>query len=166
MVDNIPCAVFHRIGEPTPDRFTHSIDQIKNCDMQITLDGIYTSVWDHREEIGELARQNPLWLFVAGDTLGTEGFIDKQQLMTLVDEYDCLMAWHTWSHADLTQLSDDEIRHELDAPDWIPRTTFAYPYGNFDNRVIELVKEAGYQSAYSTTQGRQGDNYAIIRYYI
>lgn len=158
--------VFHRIGDPNPQMFINSIEQIKAFDGHITFDGIYDSVWQHRDAIRKLAYNQPVWLFFAGDTLGTEGFVNKQQLLTLVDEYDCLLAWHTWSHPDLTKLSDDEIRHELDAPAWVPRTTFAYPYGEFDDRVIKLVKEAGYTSAYSTTQGENGNAFAIPRHYI
>lgn len=159
-------AVFHRIGTPNPQEFTNSLEQIKNYDGLITFDGIYTSVWDNREAIGKLARDKGVWLFVAGDTIGKPGFITLQQLMTLVDEYDCLMGWHTWSHPDLRKLSDKEIRKELDAPAWMPRTAFAYPYGDFDDRVIGLVKEAGYSKAFSTVQGRSNDDFAIIRHYI
>jgi len=159
-------AVFHRIGEPNREAFTNSIEQIKNYDGLVTFDGIYDSVWDHREEIGEIARgEHGVWLFFAGDTLDTEGFITKQQLLTLADEYDCLIAWHTWSHPDLTKLSDDEVRRELDAPPWVPRTSFAYPHGEFNDRVINLVKEAGYGEAYSTTQGNDNP-YSLHREYL
>ena len=160
-------AVFHRIGEPNRETFTNSIEQIKKHKGLVTFDGIYDSVWEHRETIGEIAcGKHGVWLFFAGDTLGTEGFITQQQLLTLADEYECLMGWHTWSHRDLTLLSDDEVKRELDAPEWVPRSAFAYPYGNFDDRVIELVKEAGYSKAYSTTQGIKGNEFAIRREYL
>lgn len=159
-------AVFHNIGEPNRETFTNSIEQIKNFDGLVTFDGIYDSVWEHREEIGEIARgKYGVWLFFAGGTIGTPGFITKQQLLTLVDEYDCLMGWHTWSHPKLNMLTDAEIRHQLDAPAWVPRLAFAYPHGDFDDRVIELVKEAGYKKAYSTTQGND-DKYSIYREYL
>jgi hypothetical protein len=32
---------------------------------------------------------------------------------------------------------------------------FAYPYGTFNDLVIECVKEAGFKVAYSVTQGSQ-----------
>lgn len=160
-------AVFHKIGEPTEDKFTHSLEQILSFDGQITFDGIYASIWENREKIGKLARERfSLWLFVAGDTEGESGFITRQQLLTLADEYDCLIGWHTWSHQDLTKLTDDEVRHELDAPEWVPRSAFAYPFGNYDERIIRLVKEAGYSRAYSTTQGEEGNDFAIPRVYM
>lgn len=155
-------AVFHRIGPPDPVTFTNSMEQIRTYDGEKTFDGIYTSVWDHRDEVAKLGG---VWLFAAGDTIGTEGFITHQQLLTLAHEYNCRLGWHTWSHPDLRRLSDDEIRRELDAPDWMPRDAFAYPYGDVDDRVIGLVKEAGYGKAYSTTQG-SGSDFAIFRAYI
>jgi len=158
-------AVFHRIGSYSRETFTNPIEQIQQYPGTVTFDGIYTSIWDNRDVIAEIAKEKPVILFAAGDTMGTEGFVTKQQLLTLVDEYDCLLAWHTWSHPDMTKLTDDEIRHELDAPSWFPRTTFAYPYGEFNDRVIELVKEAGYKSAYSTIQGNDGV-YSLYREYL
>jgi hypothetical protein len=48
---------------------------------------------------------------------------------------------------------------------------FAYPYGIYDNRIIQLVKEAGYKEAYSVTQGSRNPNetdykFKIYRDYI
>jgi len=155
-------AVFHRIGPADPATFTNSMDQIRTYAGERTFDGIYTSVWEHRDEIRELGGAS---LFAAGDTIGKEGFITHHQLLTLAHSYGCKLGWHTWSHPDLRRLSDEEIRRELDAPDWMPRDAFAYPYGDFDERVIGLVKEAGYGKAYSTTQGNSGD-FAIYRAYL
>jgi peptidoglycan/xylan/chitin deacetylase (PgdA/CDA1 family) len=155
-------AVFHRIGPYDPAAFTNPMDQIRGYAGEKTFDGIYTSVWDHRDEVAELGG---VWLFAAGDTIGAEGFVTREQLLTLVEGYNCRLAWHTWSHPDLRKLSDDEVRRELDAPDWFSREAFAYPYGDFDDRIIGLVKEAGYGKAYSTTQGNAGD-FAIYRAYL
>lgn len=143
--------VFHRIGEPNRETFTNSIEQILAFDGLVTFDGVYESVWDNRERLPEL--KGDVWLFFAGDTLGKEGFINKQQLLTLADEYQCLIGWHSYSHSDLTTLSDDDVKRELDAPEWVPRTAFAYPYGEFNQRLIELTRGAGYKKAFSTTQG-------------
>lgn len=155
-------AVFHRIGTPDPGTFTNSLDQIRSWPGEKTFDGIYTSVWDHRDDIANL---DGVWLFPAGDTIGKEGFINHHQLLTLVHDYGCKLGWHTWSHPDMRTLTDDQVRYELDAPDWCPRDAFAYPYGDFDQRCIELVKEAGFEKAYSTTQGN-GGNFSIYRAYI
>jgi hypothetical protein len=159
----VAVAVFHRIGPPDPGTFTNSMDQIRGFSGEKTFDGIYTSVWDHRYEISQL--DGDVWLFPAGDTIGADGFIGLDKLFALRDDFGCKLGWHTWSHPDMRTLTDDQIRRELDAPDWMPRDAFAYPYGDFNERVIELVKEAGYGKAYSTTQGNSGE-FSIYRAYI
>lgn len=156
-------AVFHRIGTPDPGTFTNSMEQIAGFSGEITFDGIYTSVWDHRYEIAKL--DGDVWLFTAGDTIDTGDFIGLDKLFALVADFGCRLGWHTWSHPDMRTLTDEQIRRELDAPGWMPRHAFAYPYGDFDQRCIDLVKEAGYGKAYSTTQGN-GNEFSIYRAYI
>jgi peptidoglycan/xylan/chitin deacetylase (PgdA/CDA1 family) len=155
-------AVFHRIGVPDPAMFTNSWEQIRGFSGEKTFDGIYTSVWDHRYEISNL--DGDVWLFPAGDTIGKEGFCTLDQLLTLTYDFGCRLGWHTWSHPDMRTLTDGQIRRELDRPDWA-EDVFAYPYGDFDDRVIALVKEAGYGKAYSTSQGNS-DAFSIYRAYI
>jgi peptidoglycan/xylan/chitin deacetylase (PgdA/CDA1 family) len=73
------------------------------------------------------------------------------------------------SHAHLTRLSDDELRRELaesreQVEDEVrrPCRDFAYPYGEHDERVRRLVRDAGYERGYGLhTDGR--DRYALRR---
>jgi len=68
---------------------------------------------------------------------------------------------HTITHPYLTRVkSDESLRHEiLDARNLIedrvgvPVTTFAYPFGQYNERVAAMVKEAGFTSARSTWPG-------------
>lgn len=61
---------------------------------------------------------------------------------------------HSLSHPDLRTLGDDELRHECEASrkqleDGLGRkvTSFAYPFGFFDQRVKDAVRAAGYDGA-------------------
>jgi peptidoglycan/xylan/chitin deacetylase (PgdA/CDA1 family) len=76
---------------------------------------------------------------------------------------------HGVSHAHLTELGDGEVRRELvdskreleeelgrECPD------FAYPYGEHDARVRDLVRAAGYERAYGLHDDRR-DPYALRR---
>lgn len=61
---------------------------------------------------------------------------------------------HSESHRDLTKLPESELRAELSGSKsrledalGAPVTTFCYPYGAFDQRVVEAVKAAGYRAA-------------------
>jgi peptidoglycan/xylan/chitin deacetylase (PgdA/CDA1 family) len=70
------------------------------------------------------------------------------------------VASHTWSHARLPQLNDDALATELvrsrekcAAEMGKPCETLAYPYGDFDSRVQDAAREAGYAAAASMRVG-------------
>jgi peptidoglycan/xylan/chitin deacetylase (PgdA/CDA1 family) len=76
---------------------------------------------------------------------------------------------HGVSHAHLPALSDEELRRELaESKEAIeselgrPCTEFAYPYGEYDERVRASARRAGYERAYGL-RGRTGDPYATPR---
>lgn len=153
-------AVFHRIGSPNPATFTNSIEQVLAFDGLITFDGVYTSVFDNRLV---LAPKHPL-LFISGDQIGRDGYCNYEQLHNL-KSLGFVLGWHGWSHRRLNELSDDEKRLELRRPDWV-EPIYAYPHGDFDERSVYVLKAYGYKEAYSTTQGEDGNDFAIKRVYI
>ncbi len=73
---------------------------------------------------------------------------------------------HTVNHPqDLKLLNDEHLQYEIgDNKHWLQSildkeiTKFCYPRGRYDERVIEAVKQAGYESARTTTVLRI-DNY-------
>jgi len=80
-----------------------------------------------------------------------------------------LIGSHTVSHAHLTQLSDDELRRELndskaEIEDRLSRvcSDLAYPYGEHDERVRLAARGAMYERAYALRRPRGGD-YALPR---
>lgn len=67
---------------------------------------------------------------------------------------------HSWSHANLSQLSDDALAIELSRPlEWLrarvePSTAWiAYPYGAFDRRVALAAELAGYSGGLGISGG-------------
>ena len=68
------------------------------------------------------------------------------------------IANHTWTHPDLTKISDEQIRDEIQRTDDIltqlsghsTKPLFRFPYGARDNRVAKIVNEMGYRSIYWT----------------
>ena len=61
---------------------------------------------------------------------------------------------HTVSHPYLTRLNDNQVMHELlDSKHFLedvlgkPVRLFAYPHGDYDKRIRDLVEEAGYEIA-------------------
>lgn len=152
-------AVFHRVGEPNRETFTNSLEQILAYDGQVTFDGVYESVFDHRLE---LTRTKPI-LFITGSQIGREGYCNKEQLLEL-KRLGFTLAWHGWSHNRLTELADNQVIMELRQPDWI-RSIYAYPHGDFDERITGLVNKMNFQEAYSTTQGND-ERYSLHREYL
>lgn len=64
---------------------------------------------------------------------------------------------HTMTHPDLTSLDDDQLKWELETSkaqleDYVQRPvrTFCYPFGYFNRRVRDAVRNAGYELARTT----------------
>ncbi|MCE9643653.1 polysaccharide deacetylase family protein [Candidatus Parcubacteria bacterium] len=67
---------------------------------------------------------------------------------------------HTVTHPDLTKLSEAEaLREMVEGKAWLEAVLgqevplFCYPSGRYSARVVELVKEAGFQGARTTASG-------------
>ena len=67
---------------------------------------------------------------------------------------------HTINHARLTELDDTQLMQELSGSKTTledllgnPVTSFAFPYGTWDARCVEAVKQAGYTAACTTRTG-------------
>lgn len=160
--------LLHNIGERINSNY-NTPTEILMCQEPISFDGIYKSVLRNKH----ILKGKDITLFVGGDTVGKdnafdapmplEQFCDWNEIMELVIELKCKIGWHTWSHRDLTLLPMEEVYKELSAP--FPMDTFAYPYGKWNEEVAHAVKEMGFKSAYSVTQG-DGSQYALKRKYL
>lgn len=71
---------------------------------------------------------------------------------------------HSETHRDLTKLGNGELRREIAASKarledvvGAPVTTFCYPYGAFDERVVDAVGSAGYRAATAIRGGISPD---------
>jgi peptidoglycan/xylan/chitin deacetylase (PgdA/CDA1 family) len=110
------------------------------------------------------------WDELKGDR--TEGILGVEDLREMA-----LSGWeigsHTITHPHLTELSDDALREEVAGSKTaieedlnLPVTSFAYPYGDWDQRVHQAVADAGYSYAVTTNRGvvtTSGDPLSIPR---
>lgn len=128
----------------------------------LTFDGVSRTVWDN----AHLLDGSPFLAFVIGDLAGldnsrldpgfpVEGFCDWSQLLDL-QGMGAILCWHTRTHRDLTKLTDDEVRMELDAPEVFDRTFIAWPYGRHDARVDAIADGMGYSFGFGSGGGRWG----------
>lgn len=163
--------LIHNIGR-SPSSLSHiksnynTKKEVLACPDLLTFDGVYSSVYKHKDIL------KPSILFVVGDYIGKDNSFDTgmphetfctwEQLKELESEGHTL-GWHTHSHPDLTKLSYQEAKKEMTAP-W-PCTDFAYPFGKFNNSLIEIAKELGYQRAWAVTV-RNETQYSLRRKYL
>lgn len=129
---------------------------LKNNTCLITVDGVYKNVFSNKD----LFEKRHTILFITGDYVGKDNSFNPGKALEQMCDWNevmemarmgCKLGWHSWSHRDLTKLSDEELRKEVAPP--FPMKYFAYPYGIFDDKVIEAVKRAGYEEAFGVTVG-------------
>lgn len=148
----------HNVGNINHPNY-NTREQILLCQDSIGFDGIYKNVYDNQDIlIGKSGI-----MFVMGNFMGKDNSFDLnyvpkleqyctwEQVFELCAKYDFKLGWHTWSHRDLTSLSEQEIMMEVTPP--FPMKYFAYPYGTYNDLVIDCVKRAGFIEAHSVHQG-------------
>ncbi|OFX16325.1 MAG: hypothetical protein A2Z18_04505 [Armatimonadetes bacterium RBG_16_58_9] len=97
------------------------------------------------------------WDRRAGDQ--SEPMMTAGQIRELAD-HGFRIGSHTMTHPHLTELTDEQLRAELANSKHVLEdiigtevAAFSYPYGDYDNRVLEEVVAAGYSSAVATKLG-------------
>jgi len=136
-------------GTPLPDRT-----------VAITIDDAYLSVYE--EALPRLkARGFPATLFIATRPVdrGLRAYMNWDQ----VREWQAAgfdIGSQTQTHPHMHRMSVEENREELRVSNerflaelGMRPTLFAYPYGEYDLGVIELVKEAGFEAAFGQNSG-------------
>ena len=136
-------------GTPLPDRT-----------VAITIDDAYLSVYEEAFP-RLLARGFPATLFVATRPVdrGLRAYMDWDQLR----EWQAAgfgIGSQTQTHPHMHRLSIEENSEELSVSNerflaelGMRPTLFAYPYGEYNLDVIDLVKEAGFEAAFGQNSG-------------
>lgn len=122
--------------------------------------------------VSGLLGKNDIWCQGHNPSKASYSLVGEKEVGLLRDNNFALFS-HTRTHADLTQLNDAELLNELsgsrqDLEDLlgVPVPYLAYPYGRYNNRVVEMVKKSGYSAAFSVQPGfnrRDVDPYRIRR---
>jgi len=101
-------------------------------------------------------------LFVVSGFLNHSNNITNEQLSDIVKSGLVEIGGHTVNHASLTSLSKERAKWEIEEDKkileqkfGIKMTSFAYPYGLFDEDVANIVKDAGYLQAVSVIRGNE-----------
>lgn len=145
-VDELATALINKTGLPPKS-------------IVITLDDGYDDVYDNAYPI-LYKYQLKANLMIPTGLLGNIGYMSWDQLKRMVDTGLITAYNHSWSHASLTNLSDEKLKYEiltakqqLDEKLGKQGNIFAYPYGSEDRRVVNLLRENGFIAALSTIPG-------------
>lgn len=121
--------------------------------------------------------QIPATMFIALNSLGTEGFMSWEQIKDLSDSKVIDIGSHTLNHAWLRSQDDALLTKEIfESKEILEQKTgreikvFSYPLGAFDEKVQKMVKLAGYTGACATNPeidfkdpDKKYDPYAMAR---
>ncbi len=146
--------------------------QLPDRSLLITFDDGFLGVLEHA--VPALNRHNwPAVMFLVSGLIGkrdiwchnenpsgqTYPLIGLKEIETLRANRFSFFS-HSRSHADLSRLDDQELENELrgsreDLENLLgaPVPYFAYPYGRYNEHVLDKVKAAGYKAAFSVHPG-------------
>lgn len=92
--------------------------------------------------------------------INRKGYLTRQELLEMQNSGVFEIESHTVDHPQLTQLNPAQLWREvaqsketLSKDFGRPVLFFCYPYGDYNNRVIRAVKQAGYLLATTTNEG-------------
>ena len=109
--------------------------------------------------------------FITTESVGHSAFVAWEDLQKM-EAAGMDIQSHSVTHPHLTRLKDaeaiDEIKEskkELESHLKKPLTVFAYPFGNYSDKIIAMVKAAGYESATIVNGSNVGYLYRADRTY-
>lgn len=96
-------------------------------------------------------------LMIPTGLVGKKGYLTWEQIREMRDSGLVYIYNHTYSHAQLTKLEDEQIEYEImfaqyklqEVLNAIPRI-LTYPYGSYDQKTIEVLKRNKFQAAFTT----------------
>lgn len=106
--------------------------------------------------------------FVMTVTIGKPGYLSGEQIRMLADQGHVIGA-HTWDHPHLYATGSMDWKKQLSRPKLTleritgkPVCYFAYPFGEWNDSIINQLKSNGYRAAFQLN-GRRGDALYTIK---
>lgn len=116
---------------------------------------VYENVYPLLKRYGMTATLAVIADNVTGQSFGYRPratFMNQSEIQEMIDSCDIEVASHTLSHPWLTRLSPDEAWREIRQSKLVleslfnrPVVTFVYPYGDMNQTIRNMVRQAGYK---------------------
>lgn len=124
----------------------------------LTFDDAYIDFYKNAFPILSEARISAT-LFVIVDKIGHKDYCTKEMLNEMIN-YGIEIGSHTITHPLLTSLTNNEVKREINDSKLILEdmfsvevNSFCYPYGDYNDSTVEMVKNCGYSLAVTTNPG-------------
>lgn len=130
--------------------------------LVITLDDGWRS--QYADALPILLKYNlPATFYIYTEVIDAPLYMTWGNLQSLVEKH-MEIADHTMRHPRLTKVAANTLyeelvqsRYSLEKTLHITVSDFAYPYGDYNARILQAVKDAGYTSARTTHQSKHND---------
>lgn len=127
----------------------------------ITLDDGYKDNFEYALPIAQ-KYQTPITFFISTGLLENPGYMTWSDLKSAQNSNLVTILNHTWSHFSLPAGNISESREEVKTAEnaliehlGTIHKIFAYPYGSFDDKSLEIMKSEGYIAAFTTQVSTQ-----------
>ncbi len=156
----------------TPDELYAAMDQgaaLPSKPLLITFDDGYVGQYTYAFPILKQLGLKATFFVITDFHAAKSAYMDNAMLQEMDRSGLCTIASHTRHHAWLvsykTAVQQDEIdgsKQDLEKLLGHTVTSFAYPYGKFDATTTDLVRQAGYLTAFSTKPGSEHTSSTLL----
>lgn len=135
--------------------FADEFGEVEETSVILTFDDGYE---DNYTEMFPILKKYNLkaTVYMIAYKIGKPGYLTEEQIKEMSDSGLVQFGSHTLDHPELTRLSEDDIRAQLEGSKWLisqvtgkPVTTIAYPSGEYNSLVMDIASEM-YDFAYTT----------------
>ena len=143
-----------------PKFFIDEFDKKKNKkEILITIDDGFKSFYENAWPILK-QRKIPFIIFINTETIGSNGYMDWSEIKEISSFEFVHIGNHSHTHDYLVDKSDKEIEDDLKTSISIFKEKlnhetkfFAYPFGEYKNSYIEIVKNLGFEYGFGQHSG-------------
>ncbi len=130
-------------------------------EIMICFDDGWEGIYENRHFF--MANDIKPTIFLAVDLIGKKGYLNSIQISEL-KSLGFIFEGHTWSHMDLTTLSEKELIHEIvESRIELEKIiggkiqALCFPCGRYSDAVLQVARNAGYEKLFSSINGNYYD---------